>query len=122
VIQNSDAKLILKKAGKNEPKWRTEIYLVIENLVLPPGCRPYGPEAGPGFFTAPSYLKLSGLAVDQTGRFFPAFAPNTLSEPLPARRASRPEGRLYEPEASTPSLQYTSLLYGVCDELAQIFQ
>jgi hypothetical protein len=25
-------------------------YSNIENLVLPPGCKPYGPEAGPGFF------------------------------------------------------------------------
>ncbi len=23
-------------------------YFASENLVLPPGCRPYGPEAGPG--------------------------------------------------------------------------
>jgi hypothetical protein len=43
--------------------------------------------------------------------FFPLLHP-TLS----------PSRRLYEPEASTPSLQYTSLLYGVCDELSQIFQ
>ena len=26
------------------------IYSNIEKLVFPPGCRPYGPEAGPGFF------------------------------------------------------------------------
>ena len=26
------------------------INLKIENLVLPPGCMPYGQEAGPGFF------------------------------------------------------------------------
>jgi hypothetical protein len=33
-----------------------------------------------------------------------------------------PSRRLYEPEASTPSLHYNSLPYGVCHELSQIFQ
>jgi hypothetical protein len=33
-----------------------------------------------------------------------------------------PSHRLYEPEASTPSLQYISLLHGICDELSQVSQ
>jgi hypothetical protein len=28
--------------------FQSNLLFKIENLVLPPGCRPYGPEAGPG--------------------------------------------------------------------------
>jgi hypothetical protein len=27
------------------------LYSNVENLILPPGCKPYGQEAGSGFFT-----------------------------------------------------------------------
>jgi hypothetical protein len=32
-------------------EFRSSIYSKIENLVLPPVCKPYGLETGPGFFT-----------------------------------------------------------------------
>ena len=34
-----------------DPKIAQHIYSNIENRVLASGCRPYRPEAGPGFFT-----------------------------------------------------------------------